>query len=144
MKNISEISNKKDWEIRIWAEFLKNAEMTKSAKQIVGLFDKLLSKSEKKSMAKRIAAISMIRAGKSYKEISRILWISPKTISALKKSVAGEGEYKSSYYYSEKNEKEKRDKIKPSRGRTIFDYWADMPWPTKTGKGRWKYLDYQD
>jgi len=44
----------------------------------------------------------------------------------------------------ELSKKEKSKKIKPLSGRTIFDYWADFPFPTKYGSGRWKYLNYQD
>ncbi|TRZ64838.1 MAG: hypothetical protein D4Q79_00670 [Spirochaetia bacterium] len=144
MVNNKEFNYGKDWEIRAWLKFLENTKNVKSGKKLTEFFDNLLSENEKKIIIRRIVAISMIRAGKSYKEIGRILWISSKTISAIKKSVLNDYTYKSGRYYSEKSDEEKRKRIKPLSPRTIVDYWANMPWPTKSGKGRWKYLNYQD
>jgi len=141
-KNLKlKIEDRKYWEERAWKEFLIDAGKNKSAKQLIEFFDNLLSDDEKKTIMKRLAVFSMIRAGKSYKEISEILWVSPKIVSAMKKSIIGKEGYKSTYYYNEANKKEKLKKIKPLPEKTIFDYWANFPWPSY-GKGRWKYLDY--
>jgi len=136
--------DRKYWEEHAWKEFLKSMERGKSAKQLANFFDNLLSDDEKKASMRRLAIFSMIRAGKSYKEISRILWVSSKTISAIKKSIVEDKGYKSSYYYDEISKKEKIKRIKPLPGRTIFDYWAGFPFPESRAKGRWKYLNYQD
>lgn len=143
MKNISKIGKRKNWEILVWAEILKNIKKTESNKHFIDAFDRLLSEKEKKLIAKRIIVISMIKAGKNYREIGKVLWISPKTISAIKKSMGDDKGYKSSHYYSERSSEEKRKKIKPLREQTIFDYWANFPFPESYYKGRWKYLNYQ-
>lgn len=142
-KNLK-IENRKYWEESAWKEFLKNAEKDKSAKRLVEFFDNILSSSEKKEIMKRLAIFSMLKAGKSYKEISEILWVSAKAISAIKKSIIENKGYKSSYYYDEigKNEKVKRIKSLPKK--TIFDYWANFPFPKSYYRGRWDYLNYQD
>jgi len=144
MKNISISENRKYWEERAWKEFLESSKNAKSLNQLTEFFDSLLSNSEKKVIMRRLSIFSMLKAGKSYKEISKNLWVSSKTVSAIKKSIVGNKRYKSSYYYDELSKKEKSKKIKPLSGRTIFDYWADFPFPTKYGSGRWKYLNYQD
>ena len=71
----------------LWLKFLEkvknsNPEMT------VKIFNFLLSVDEKEAIMKRLAAVNLIRAGKSYKEIGKILWMSPSTVSAVKKSMA--------------------------------------------------------
>jgi len=143
MKENSKFNFRKQWEDYAWLRFVKNAEKAASEKQLAEFLDYLVSESEKRIIVKRITTLSLIKAGKSYKEIGRILWISPKTISALKKSVIWHNGYKSSYYYSKKSGEEKRKKIKSLPPRTIFDYWLNMPLPKKTGRGRWKFLYYQ-
>jgi len=127
----------------LWLKFLEkvknsNPEMT------VKIFNFLLSVDEKEAIMKRLAAVNLIRAGKSYKEIGKILWMSPSTVSAVKKSMAKATGYKSGNFYASQSKKEKEKKIKPLPERTIFDYWADFPFPESRGKGRWKYLNYQD
>jgi len=133
----------KNWEARAWAKFLENMKNISSGGEVAKIFDNLLSENEKKIVVRRIVAISMIRAGKSYKEIGRVLWISSRTISVIKKSILNNDFYKSGRYYNGKSNKERIKRIKSLPSRTIFDYWANMPWPTKSGRGRWKYLDYQ-
>ncbi len=54
----------------------------------------------------RTAAAEKLAEGKSYKDIGRELWLSPQTISGIKKAIAGK-EYRS---YQERTRK-KRGKI---------------------------------
>lgn len=143
MEEVSKFKSRKEWEDFIWLKFLERAEKTKSNKQLKNFLDGLLSVNEKKLIIKRLTALAMIKAGKTYKEIEEVLWISPSTISALKKSVEKRSGYQSNRYYVEKSANEKRKHIKGLPARTIFDYWLNFPFPSKTGKGRWKFLDYQ-
>lgn len=144
MKEISKLKSRKEWEDFVWSKFLENAERARSEKQLKNFLDNLLSANEKKLIIKRLTALAMTKAGKTYKEIEEILWISPSTISALKKSFEKRSGYQSSRYYAEKNKNEKRKHIKglPAQ-KTILDYWLNFPFPTKAGKGRWKFLNYQ-
>ncbi len=142
MEKISEFKSKKEWENFLWSKFLEKAEKAKSEKQLKIFLDNLLSANEKRLITKRLTALAMIKAGKSYKEIGEALWISPSTISALKKSLEKQSGYQSNRYYAgkSKNEKGKRVKLPPKK--TILDYWLNFPFPTKGGK-RWEFLTYQ-
>ncbi len=125
------------WEADIWTKFLKKIEEANLKKEIAELLDNLLSSNEKILISKRLAAIVLIKEGKSYKEIGKILWISPGTVSAIKKSVYLSANYKSNRYYSGINKKEKIKRMKGIPPETIFDYWARLPIPKKGG-GSWK------
>ncbi|MDO8664414.1 MAG: Trp family transcriptional regulator [Candidatus Liptonbacteria bacterium] len=131
------------WEADIWRRFLNDIEKADSKSAIAKLFDNLLSANEKALISKRLAAMALIKSGKSYKEIGRILWISPSTVSAIKKSVHQAINYKSNRYYAGNSKNEKRKNMKALPPRTIFDYWINFPLPKKTGRGRWKFLYYQ-
>ncbi len=143
MKEVSEFKSRKKWEENIWQRFLENIDKAVSKSEIIKLLDNLLSPNEKKLISKRLAAMALIKAGATYMEAGRILWISPSTISALKKSVYKAAKYQSNRYYTEKSRSEKRKNMKGLPAQTIFDYWLNFPLPKKIGKGRWKFLNYQ-
>lgn len=143
MEEISKFKSRKEWEDFIWLNFLENAEKAKSNKKLKIFLDSLLSANEKKLIIKRLAVLAMIKSGKSYKEVGEILWVSPSTISALKKSILNQFGYRSNRYYANKSANKKRKHIKGLPPRTIFDYWLNFPLPNKSGRGRWKFLNYQ-
>ena len=129
------------WEMNIWSKFLDNIEKVASRKEIAELLGNLLSSNEKILISKRLAAVALIKDGKSYREIGKILWISPGTVSAIKKSVYLLANYKSSRYYSGINKKEKIKRMRGIPPETIFDYWARLPIPKKGGRS-WKSRSY--
>ena len=143
MEEIFKFKSRKEWEDFVWSKFLENAERAKIDQQLKSFLDKLLSANEKKLITKRLTTLAMIKAGKTYKEIEEVLGISPSTISALKKSVKKGSGYQSNRYYAKESRNEKRKHIKGLPAQTILDYWLNFPFPTKTGKGRWKFLNYQ-
>ena len=143
MRKISEFNSRKEWEDFIWSKFLESAERAKDDRKLKIFLDGLLSTSEKRLIVKRLAALNLIKAGKTYKEIGEILWISPNTLSALKKSILNQSAYLSARHYYKIAKNKKEGKIKGLPPQTIFDYWLNLPMPTKTGKGRWKFLNYQ-
>ena len=130
-------------EENIWWSFLEVVERQSSKGKTAKFLDTFLSANEKKLISKRLAALVLIKSGKSYKEVGKILWMSPGTISALKKSVYGENVYQSNRHYSQKSKDEKMKRFKGLPEKTIFDYWLNFPFPSGRGKGRWKYLNYQ-
>ena len=132
----------KNFENYFWLKFCENIGKS-SPEMTVKILNSLLSVDEKGMIAKRLAAVKLIRLGKSYKEIGKILWMSPSTVSAIKKSMSNTTSYQSGDFYASQTKAEKQRKIKPLPGKTIFDYWADFPFPESRGKGRWKYLNYQ-
>ena len=83
-------------------------------------------------ISKRLATVALIKGGKSYREIGKILWISPGTVSAIKKSIYLPANYKSSRYYCGRNKSEKIKRMKGIPPETIFDYWARLPIPKKS------------
>lgn len=143
MEEIYKFKSRKEWEDFLWLKFLENAEKARADKYLKNFLDGLLSINEKKLIIKRLTALAMIKAGKSYKEMEEVLWVSPSTISALKKSVLKQSGYQSNRHYAEKSANEKRKRIKGLPQRNIFDYWLNFPFPSKSGKGRWKFVNYQ-
>lgn len=137
------LKSRKEWEGAIWPGFLEDIKRADSKKKIARLLDNILSSNEKKLISKRLAALTLIRAGASYKEIGRILWISPSTVSALKKSIHKAAQYQSNRYYAGRSKDEKRKNMKSLPSQTIFDYWLNFPIPKKVGRGRWRFLSYQ-
>jgi len=144
MKELSKFKSRKEWEKFIWEKFLKSIKDIDSNKGLGKLLDSVLSENEKRLIIKRMVAISLIRQGKTYKEIGEILWLSPSTISSIKKSLKSGLFYQSRRDIDKKRKKQKRDlKEKAIPALTIFDYWLNFPLPPMTGRGRWKFLNYQ-
>lgn len=138
MKNSFKFKSRKEWEGFVWEKFLENIKKDSSEKATKFL-NRLLTNNEKKIIIKRLLTLSLINKGKSYRKIGEILWISPSTISSLKKSVLSGLCYDGRKKPSNKNKKFS-GKIKES---SLFDYWLNFPVPPMIGKGRWKFLNYQ-
>jgi Trp operon repressor len=71
---------REEWINFVWKKLLENINNSK----ITGILDSLLSRYEKKMIVNRIIALSLIKKGKSYKQISEELWLSPNTIRSLR------------------------------------------------------------
>lgn len=104
MKEPSQFKSRKEWEVFIWEKIVENLSQVKSRKELSNLLKNILTINEKRMIIKRSTAISLIRQGKSYRAISEILWISPGTISAIKKNLIGSEGYKSKYEYTKNKE----------------------------------------
>ena len=142
------IRTSKNLEKLIWDELLQEFNKAKSLKAIDRLFNILTTAQERETIARRLATFSLIRKGLSYKEISRRLWISPLTISTIKKSILNNNGYKSYYWSKIGNLKELKLNRRPLPvSRSAFDGWLDHiaflieNAPQKSGP-RWKYLNY--
>jgi len=96
-----------NWSEELWENLLETISKTKSKKEIKQLFEKLISKDEKNMILKRLAVIALIKSGNSYQKISEILWLSPNTISAIKKNVFENHTSYKSYrnFYKDRNNK---------------------------------------
>jgi len=81
------VNKTKNLENYFWLKFCENVEKS-SSERTARILNSLLSVDEKGMIAKRLAAVKLIRLGKSYKEIGKILWMSPSTVSAIKKSMS--------------------------------------------------------
>jgi|SRR3989344_1897722 len=153
MDDILKIKSRKEWVECIWQEFLKSLLKAQSAKHLKNTLENIISAKEKKYIINRLIAISLIAQGKTYREIGEILWLSPNTISAIKKSFLGKSIYRS---YQVSNGRKIGKKIK--KGRNIsWNNWNDFnkdfldfiikvsskipPLPPISGKGRWNNLN---
>ena len=87
MKNLSEFKSRKEWEEFAWSSFLKKLLIINQEKQLKELLESVLSAKEKKLIINRLIAAALINKGKTYREIGEILWLSPNTISAIKKGL---------------------------------------------------------
>lgn len=138
MENIDQLRGigADQWMEALWDELLNKLSNTKSKKELKRAFESLISKHEKKAILRRLAVNALVRQGKSYKKIGEILWISPQTISAIRKnSFSFAAAYKSYRSFprksrwsrsikTSKNEKPKID---------LWDLLLNPPRPIGTG-----------
>lgn len=82
----SRFHSRKEWEEFLWRELLRQISRIKSTENLDGFLQCFISKHERNIMLKRLTALMMLKEGKSYREIGRLLWISPSTLSALRRS----------------------------------------------------------
>jgi len=132
MKKLEGFKSRKEWENYLIERFLEIIKKIDSPKEIAIFLNKLLSNEEKNIISRRLAAIALLKEGKTYKEISEILWISPATISAIKKSILNSKNYRSNYEFYKKKKAEEEKNIKGLPPETIFDYFAGIKWPKIT------------
>lgn len=82
------------WEIACWKEVIKSEE----------LLQLLTTSYDRHNIVMRAVALEGLASGKSYREIGKELWISPQTVSSIKKA-ADEKTYRS---YLERSKKERK------------------------------------
>ncbi len=85
-----------DWAEKLWDRLLEKISQSKSKNEIKKVLENILSFNEKKILLRRLAILALVRSGKSYQEIEEALWVSPQTISVIKKGYASQsGQYQS-------------------------------------------------
>ena len=149
IKNLSEFSSRKEWENYLWKEFLRIA----NNKKLELFLNNLLTNQEKRNIIRRLATMSLFKKGMNYRQIGEILWLSPNTISSIKKSIK-DGEYKSYFEISKNKNNNKTDKASKHFLQFSFSDMADGMadiinimdeifdrLPNASGKGRWKFLN---
>ncbi|HUX35754.1 MAG TPA: hypothetical protein VMV71_01830 [Candidatus Paceibacterota bacterium] len=97
LPSLSNYSSRKEWEDACWRKLLKS-------KNSLVL---LATSHERHNLIMRAAVIDGINSGKKYRQIAEELWLSPQTISSIKKAVNG-SDYKS---YRERGKTERKKKI---------------------------------
>lgn len=93
---ISDYSSRLEWESIYWQKILKSKE----------LLQLLITSHERHGLVMRAAALDRLIAGRSYRQIGAELWLSPQTISGIKKALK-EKSYRS---YLERSKKERKKK----------------------------------
>jgi len=86
--------SRKEWEAACWLKILKSKE----------LLDLIITSDGRHDLVMRAAAMSGILSGKTYSQISNDLWLSPQTISSIKRALGG-GIYKN---YKERSKGERK------------------------------------
>ncbi|MEK7192074.1 MAG: Trp family transcriptional regulator [Patescibacteria group bacterium] len=74
------------WMEVLWDELLTKVSNMKSKKELKRTLESLMSEHEKRTILRRLAVNALVRLGKSYKKIGEIIWVSPQTISAIRKN----------------------------------------------------------
>lgn len=95
-----ELSGKsaEEWQETLWDKLVEELLKLRTKKDFKNVIENLLSKYEMQFMLRRLATVALIKRRMSYKEIGEVLWISPSTISAIKKNILHRGNnYKSSH-----------------------------------------------
>ena len=106
----SEYETREAWKKAVWmrvAECLASAESSEDIDEFLSM---VMTKNERDQIVNRFAAIALLRDGKSYREIGELLWLSPQTISAIKKSFKVRGRYTS------RHTRHQKDRQRPAEG----------------------------
>jgi hypothetical protein len=96
MPSPENFSSRKEWEAACWRKISESKE----------LLQLLVTSHERRDIVRRAIALQQIVSGKSYRQIGKELWLSPQTVSVLKKAVS-EKSYRS---YLERSKKERKKK----------------------------------
>lgn len=96
MPLIGGYSSRTEWETACWQKILQSKELLRL----------LVTSHERHNLVMRAAALDRLIAGKNYKQIGEELWLSPQTISSIKKALK-EKNYRS---YLERSKKERKKK----------------------------------
>lgn len=147
MKSLSEFKSRKEWREFIWLEFLREVKKTKSEEQFKEILESVLSAKEKNLIINRLMAAALIKNGKTYREISELLWLSPNTISAIKKNLLRKSFYQGYRGRPIVIDKKLKKKITiEDLGDASIDLLNAINavlnkfLPPITGKGRWGHL----
>lgn len=81
----------------LWDQLASKLAKTTSEKETKRILNHLISDYEKNVILKRLAVLTLVKSGLSYKKISETLWLSPNTISTIKKNTLGNGSGYRSY-----------------------------------------------
>ena len=132
-----------EWHEFLWNNLLEKLTVTKTKQQTGKIINALFSNYEKSVITKRLAALALIRAGVGTREIMRTLWVSPATISALKKNFFGNPSVYTSQRSFQANKKPEPSKILIKKSwlddifkDVDFDIWELLTNPPRpTGMG---------
>ncbi len=94
--SINDYHSREEWEVACWRKILESKE----------LLPLLITSHERRDLIVRAATMDGLSSGKTYQEIGNELWVSPQTISVIKKAM-DEKAYRS---YLERSYKERKKK----------------------------------
>ena len=97
LPSLNHYSSRKEWEDACWQKILKSKNLLKL----------LTTPNERHNLVMRAAVMDAINSGKKYREIAEELWLSPQTVSTIKKAIK-ESNYRS---YRERGKTERKKKV---------------------------------
>lgn len=116
---IKNYPSRQEWENVCWREILKSEELLKL----------LITSHERRDLIMRAAALESLVSGKSYRQIGEELWLSPQTISNIRKTI-NENNYRS---YLERSKTERKKKKYSSNFSAVKSKPRGVPKRTKYG-----------
>ena len=111
--------SRKEWEAACWEKISQNQD----------ILHRITTAHERRDLVMRAATMDRLSRGKSYREIGRELWLSPQTVSGIKKALS-EKIYAS---YLERSKKERKKKVYSSPPTIHKSKPSGMPRRTKYG-----------
>ena len=148
MKKPEQFNSRKEWESFIWDKAIDGLAKAGSKTNVNEILNELLGEYEKKLMLRRLTAILLIKDGLSYSQIGEILWVSPSTISAIKKSLSSKG----GYVARKKMSPRKYSHLPPTDRKAtagedflnkLAEYFVDLQMGYTDPKYRWRFLNRQ-
>jgi len=112
--SVGDYLSREEWENACWRKVSESKELLRL----------LITSYERHNLVMRAAALQGLASGKSYREIGKELWLSPQTVSGIKKA-ASERTYRS---YLERSKKERK--------RRKYDSGLSSPKPKYRGRPR--------
>jgi len=137
-KNLGEI---------IWESVLEKFSNAKTQKEVESFFDSLITSQERENIARRLAVLSLVDKGLHYREIGEKLWVSPVTISTIKKSILSR-DYKSHHQLRKERSVLANNNIENKFvGESAFSQWLDhisflIENAPQINGPRWRFLRY--
>jgi uncharacterized protein YerC len=101
----NKFKSRKEWGVYVWDELMHRLAKARSPREMKQMFEALITDHEKQQIIHRASAISLLKQGTSYRDIGSALWLSPVTISAIRKSMRAHAGYVSTYARNKKGEK---------------------------------------
>ncbi len=148
MKKLEQFKSRREWEDFIWDKVVDGLVEAGSKSKVNETLNKLIGEYEKKLILRRLTAILLIKDGLSYSQIGEILWVSPSTISAIKKSLSGKSGYVARKKmppakYSQMPSVEKETTAGENFLNKLAETVIDLQMGYTNPKYRWRFLERQ-
>ena len=104
---VSDCASRAHWERAVWQAFIVHLTTLQRSAELASILNILITTRERRVLVQRIAAVHRVLSGKSYREIGEELWLTPQTISAIKKSLH-EKQYRS---YNERGKTARKKRV---------------------------------
>ncbi len=129
----------KKLEDKVWREFLDQIRRKIDSKDIDKILEMLLSPFERKEIVRRLAVISLLSEGRTYRKISEILGVSHQTVRAIKKCIF---ENSQTYYPYHKKEKVSELQSSSSFMDDLKEFLSNIPASKNVNISRGRYKKY--